>query len=256
MKQVQEFIAKLSPQEKKIAYMAAIFFLLMLLDRLFFGPVMSQLSQFDDEIKEEESIAKRDLRLLAYQDRILKEDKEFSLYYGTKLKTEEEIIAAFLKKVEILATQAGVNLIKVSPADTVQQKGYIEYFANLDCYGPLENFTKFMHAIDTSQDMLRVTKFSITPKKGSEKDVQGNMMVVKVIINFSEKENVTKMTALGFAGGSAKVSAPKVEPEAIPDDARILNPVVAHTRHLIKFGIGILVIVVVVCFGFLLKVRR
>lgn len=193
---IQNFISKLSPQEKKIAYIAIVALVLAILDRVFFGPVMSQLKSLDEQIEQEKNTAKRDLRFLSYKDKIIKEDEAFHVYYDQKFQAEEEIIAAFLKKVEVLASEAKLNLVKVSPAESVAQKGFIEYYANLECHGPLENFVKFMYAIDASAEMLRITKFSVTPKRASEQDVQAAMTVVKIIINPPSNEEIEEINKI------------------------------------------------------------
>jgi len=204
---IQNFISKLSAQEKKIAYITVGFFVLALFDRVFFGPVMSQLKSLDEQIEQEKNMGKRDLRFLSYKNKIIKEDEAFRVYYDQKFQTEEEIIAAFLKKVEVLASESQVNLIKVSPDNSIFQKGFIEYFANLECNGPLENLAKFMHAIDASPEMLRITKFSVTPKKASEQDVQSAITVVKMIINPPSDDEAGEINKL------TNKAKPKTEPE-------------------------------------------
>jgi len=193
---IQNFISKLSVQEKKIAYITVGFLVLALFDRVFFGPVMSQLKSLDEQIEQEKNMAKRDLRFLSYKSKIVKEDEAFRVFYDQKFQTEEEIIAAFLKSVEVLASEAKLNLIKVSPDDSIAQKGFVEYFANLECNGPLENLAKFMHAIDASAEMLRITKFSVTPKRASEQDVQAAMTVAKMIINPPSADEVGEINQI------------------------------------------------------------
>jgi len=219
---IQNFISKLSAQEKRFAYITVGFFVLALFDRVFFGPVMSQLKSLDEQIEQEKNMAKRDLRFLSYKNKIIKEDEAFRVYYDQKFQTEEEIIAAFLKKVEVLASESQVNLIKVSPDDSVAQKGFVEYFANLECNGPLANLAKFMHAIDASPEMLRITKFSVTPKKASEQDVQSAMTVAKMIINppsDDEVGEINKLTSKAKPKTESAEKSPKDKKEPEEDDA-------------------------------------
>ena len=78
---IQQFISKLSDQEKKILYITAGFVLLAILDRVFFGPVMVNLKELDADIRQQENIIKRDLRFLSYKDRILKENETYSVFF-------------------------------------------------------------------------------------------------------------------------------------------------------------------------------
>lgn len=179
---IQEFYSRLSDKEKKVFCAAAAVLLLALMDRLFLSPVLSRLSTLDQAISGEEQNIKRDLRLLAYQERILEEDKASRRFYLKEPKTEEEIIAAFLKRIEILATEAGVNLARVTPADNRPQKGYIKYSANLECSGTLAQVVSFIHLIDTADELLRVERISLSPRRGNSEEITGTMTVAKIVI--------------------------------------------------------------------------
>src|SRR3989338_4832780 len=124
---LQNFFSRLSPQEKRIFYATVILLVVALFDRLFLGPATARLKSLDEEIKEEENVIKSNMRFLSFKDKILKENTTFAHYFVPKAKTEEEIIAAFLKKVEILSSEASVNLIRVNPSDSKQKTGFMEY---------------------------------------------------------------------------------------------------------------------------------
>ena len=184
---INDFYTKLSEQEKKIFYVAVSIVFLMVLDRAFLGPVLSRMKSLDAEIAQQKSVIQRDLRFLSYKDRILKENETLKSYYENETKTVEEIIAVFLKNLEMMATQSKVNLIKVAPTDSKQKKGYIEYYASLECEGFLENLVTFMHAIDTSDDLLKIIKVDMGLKRASGEEILCNMVVAKIIID-SDKE--------------------------------------------------------------------
>ena len=207
---IQNFISKLSPKEKKIGYIAAGFFILAVVDLIFIRPTMEKLKILDDEIKEEENVIKRDLRFLTYKDRILKENQDLNVYFSEGAKTEEEIIADFLKSIEILATESSINLIRVNPQDTKQKKGYIQYFADLECDGKLEDAMKFVHKIDVSNDLLKVVKLNLLPKRASADSVSATMTVMKVIVNASasaEEKELMIQAGSGFSQGSGSGAA-------------------------------------------------
>lgn len=179
----QDFYTKLNDQEKKILYIAIAVVLLMGLDRLFLGPVLSKINSFDEEIEQQKKIAQRDLRFLSYKGRILNENSTLSMYYKNDSETVEEVIASFLKNLEMMATETNVDLIKVTPADSKERKGYLEYFANLECEGLLENIVNFMYAIDTSDDLLKISKINMTLKRASGDEVLVAMVVAKMIVD-------------------------------------------------------------------------
>ena len=203
---INDFFTKLSDQEKKIFYVAIAVVLLMALDRVFLGPVLSRMKSLDVEIAQQKNVIQRDLRFLSYKDRIMKENETLKSYYETKSKTVDEIIAVFLKNLEGMATQSQVNLIKVSPTDSKRKKGYIEYYASLECEGFLENLATFMHAIDTSNDLLKIIKVNMGLKRASGEEILCNMVVAKIIIDsdqqFDVEEERRRQESQGGSGSS------------------------------------------------------
>jgi len=179
---ITDFYSKLTEQEKKIFYVAMAIVLLMVVDRLFLGPSLSKMKAYDIEIEQQKKSIQQDLRFLTYKSRISEDDKALSPYYRNEYKTEEQVIAAFLKKLEMIATEFKINLIKVTPAETKERKGYKEYYANLECEGLLENVASFMHAVDTSQDLLKIVKINFTLKRASGDEVVVAMVVSKMFI--------------------------------------------------------------------------
>lgn len=179
---IQQFISKLSPQEKKILYAFAVVSILALFDHLLLRPAMSQLKSLDVQIQQDESNIKKDMRFLSYKNRILDEEDHFRFYLVKKGLTEEEIIASFLKKIEILATEADVVLIKVSPTESEQKKGYKKYYAVLECSGQLKNVIHFIHLMDSADELMKTTELNMLPKKGAGDEVTTEIKVAKVIL--------------------------------------------------------------------------
>lgn len=179
---IQKFYAKLSEKERAVFNVALFIVLLAFLDRLFFGPVMSKINTIDEEISNQKSSIDRDLRILSYKDKIINDNKAFGKYITENLADDDVINAAFLQTVEKLATQSSVNLIKSTPTERKDHKNSIEYYANVDCTGQLKDVVSFMHAINASEDLLKVATFSMTPKRGAANEVNASLTVVKVVV--------------------------------------------------------------------------
>ena len=172
----------MSEKEKKILYATIVLVTLALLDRLFLGPVSDRVRLIDEEIKQQEVIIQRDARFLNYKDKILQESKDFEKYFIEKTPDADVINAEFLSIIEKLATQSNIVLAKSNPSKAKEHKQFIEYAAELECSGELTNVISFMHAINTTEDLLKVSKFNMTPKKGTENDVTVAMTIVKLLI--------------------------------------------------------------------------
>ena len=179
----QRFYAKLTEKEKKIFYAAAGFIILTVFDFLFMQPVASKIKKIDSEIKEKTETIKRDVRILSYKDKILKEQDDFRVYGTGEDAVEEEVIAGFLKTVEKLVTESKVNLIKLNPGEIKPKKGFREYYATLECEGPWEDMVTFMHKIETTNELLKIVKVNISGKKTSPDQVSASMTLLKLIID-------------------------------------------------------------------------
>jgi Tfp pilus assembly protein PilO len=162
---INKFIAGLNDNQKKLLVIAMVIVVAALLDRLFIGPTMSHLSAIEEDIAKEEVTIKQDIRFLGYKDRIVQESNEIAPYLTTNMSTDEEMIAAFLKKIENLAAQTKVNLIKINPAAGEQDAEYWKYQADLECSGNLGDVISFMHAVNSDTDLMKVDKFNFSGKK-------------------------------------------------------------------------------------------
>lgn len=180
---IQKFYSKLSEKEKKVFYIASGIVILALFDMLFLRPVTSKLKDIDIEILTRENDIKRDLRFLSYQPRIMKEKEVISSYYQGEIKNPDQIKAEFLQKIEKLATEAKVNLNKLAPSGEKEKKGYISYYAELDCTAALENIVKFIHSMDSTHELLKVVKVTMNGGKPGAKEVSVSMTIVKIILD-------------------------------------------------------------------------
>ncbi len=182
---VDKILNQLSPLGKKIFYAAIILSVLAIIDRLFFGPVTHRIEVLKKEIQEQEQGVKRDLRVLSYKPKILKEIQTVRNFYSNEIESDEKIIANFLKEIERLATKSNVNVIKVSPSEDKQKKVYIEYQANLECSGQLEDVIRFIYSIDSSDSLLKVVHLNMIPKPTGPKEVNASMTIAKIIVESS-----------------------------------------------------------------------
>lgn len=172
----------MSEKEKKVLYIAVVLVTLALLDRLFLAPASEKVKAIDEEIKQQEIVIQRDARFLGYKDKILKESQDFEKYFSAKTADNDVVNAEFLSTIEKLATQFNVVLAKSNPSKVNVNKQFIEYTAELECSGEMKNIISFMHAINSTEDLLKITKFNMTPKKGTEQEVIVAMTISKLLI--------------------------------------------------------------------------
>ena len=204
---INKFISGLSPIERRILTAASLFVLLALFDRLLIGPSLGRLRDIDDSIVKQETTIRQNMMYLAHRDRIQKEAAVYNDFYAKDVRAEEEIIAEFLKRMELMATQSQVELSKVAPAGQDYQKDYIKYLVTLDCSGKLENIANFVYSINNARELLRVEKMNIN---GNSKDVE------KVLANLTISRLIIGVDPSMDAKALVKTKGPAAESAAVP----------------------------------------
>ncbi len=179
---ITKFISSLSSTGKKLFAIAFVIVAIALFDRLLISPTLSRMSAIDRDIEKETNSIKQDLRFLNYKQKINSESKAYEPYLSTKVLSEEEIISAFLKNIEVLAKKGNVTVAKVTPSTGNKEKEYVKYTADLECSGSLSDVVTFIHLIDTSEELMKVVKFSFSSKKADSDEIKAVMTIHKVVI--------------------------------------------------------------------------
>ena len=114
---IEEIFSKLSGKSRILFIVAATFVALALMDRLMVGPFTSQMETLAAEGKAQKESLRRSKRVVSFREGILQEYAKYSTYLDTGEMTQEQIIAALLKKIETLATQQSVTVTNTRPGD-------------------------------------------------------------------------------------------------------------------------------------------
>ena len=182
MNEITKFISGLNDNQKKLLVIAVVIVMAALFDRLLIAPTMSRLSSIEEDIAKEEATIKQDMRLLGYKDRIVQESNEIDPYLTKNKLTDDEMIAAFLNKIQNLASQSKVSLIKINPATGEQDEEYWKYQADLECSGNLADVISFMHSINSDTDLMKVDKFDFSGKKSDTDEIKATMTIEKIVV--------------------------------------------------------------------------
>ena len=209
-----KFISGLSPNEKKMLGIASLFVLLALFFRLLLAPSISRMKELDENIAKEEDVIRQNMRFLGYRERIVKEASAFNDYYTQDVRTEDEIIADFLKKLELMGTRSKVELSKISPAAQEYQKHYVKYLVTMECSGKLEDVTSFLYTINNSRELIRVEKMTLSGNARTAGTVQASLTVSRMIVG---ADPAVDPKSLVRVREEAKPQAPKAE---VPTDAK------------------------------------
>ncbi|HOW59978.1 MAG TPA: hypothetical protein PLO78_09680 [Candidatus Omnitrophota bacterium] len=160
---------KLSGPGRILFIVTVVFVMMALMDRLMIGPYMSQMQYMEAETKAQRESIKRSKRIIAFRDSISQEYAKYSTYLDSGEMTQEQIIAALLKKIETLAGQQSVTVTNIRPGDVEEKPIYRVYKTSIDCEGKLGNILSFINLLEQSDYLFQVERYTMGPKsKGSD----------------------------------------------------------------------------------------
>lgn len=166
---IEEIFSKLEGNGRILFIVAAIFIALAVTDRLMIGPFTSQMNYMKAESKAQQESLRRSKRVVSFRDGILEEYSKYSTYLDTGEMSQEEIIAALLKKIETLASQQSVTVTNVRPGDVEEKPNFKVYKTSIDCEGRLGNVLSFINLLEQSDYLFQVERYTMGPKsKGSD----------------------------------------------------------------------------------------
>jgi len=178
---LQKIFTRLSKRERFVLYIAGFLITLTFLDRLIIEPIFSKMYELDQEIRQRESVIRRNALILAQKDRILSELTKYNSFSGTS-KSEEEEVTSFLKEIETLANKSSVYLVDMKPAGLKDMGSSKKYTINLNCEAQMEQLTDFMYNIENSNSLLTIEKYQISPKSKESSVAKCSLSISKVVI--------------------------------------------------------------------------
>jgi hypothetical protein len=181
MQKFYAFFSHLSKRERLIFYIALGIISLTIVDRLIVHPVLSKMNSLDEEIQQEKSRIKRDLHILGQEERIVEESKKFAKYSIQDLSVEE-VTTHLLKEIGSLASKTSVYLIDIKPTGVKEEGAYRIYLVNLTCEAQLEQVMSFMYSIESSDSLLKIDKYNISPKSEESSIARCSMTISKTAI--------------------------------------------------------------------------
>ena len=178
---IYKILSGLSKRERFIFYGAIFFISLTFLDRLAISPILSNMQEVNTEIKEKESGIGRNLHILAYKEKILKESRKYAHFFGV-VESEDEEMASLLKEIESLANKASVYLVDIKPGGVEPEQEYYKYFVKLTCESQMEQLIDFMYFIESSDNLLFIDKYRISPKSRGSSVAVCSISVFKIAV--------------------------------------------------------------------------
>jgi len=105
--------------------------------------------------------------------------------YADNLKikgSNEEAQAAVLQEIESIARTAGISLTNIVPSNLEDKGFYRKFQVRLELESNILSLSRFLYEIKKSQQLLGVTKLSISAKSGSTDLLRCSLDLIKIFV--------------------------------------------------------------------------
>jgi len=174
-------LSRLSKREKFILYGAVLIVSLTALDRLIINPISSKIEALNKQIQEKDAGIKKDLCILAQKERILAEKAKYTSFLSSSASEEEEM-TSILKEVEALAGKSSVYIVDMKPVGLKKSGSSEKYLINVNCEAQMEQLTEFIYNIESSDKLLSIEKYQISPKSKESSLAKCGMSIAKIVV--------------------------------------------------------------------------
>jgi len=180
-KKLTEMVKRFSKREKLLLYGAAAFIAFTSFDRLIIGPLSSRMAVLDQQISTKEAGIKKNLRILALKDQIKAESLKYTPMVN-KIEFTDQDVSVLLKTVENIASKSSVNVLNIKPQGKKELSGLKTYLVSLSCEALTKDIIEFAYDLESSSQLLLITKFQMSPKAKGSQTISCSMSIHKVIM--------------------------------------------------------------------------
>ena len=179
---IAKFYEKLSKRERTLFFGCGAAIFLLLMDSLVLGPILTKLKILDAEIQAKSDTIRRNFRVLSFRESIVKEAKDYSAYFDSGQKTQEETLSDILREIENMASRNSVTISSIRPGDLADSPLSKIYSTTLECEGALKGVLQFMRDLEQSTYLFQVKAYQFAPKTKTGEIIKCSMAIAKNII--------------------------------------------------------------------------
>jgi hypothetical protein len=180
LQKISAILMRLPKRQRVFLYVAVSFVSLFVLDRLIIRPIYLKILSLERAISERITGIKKNMRILALKNEILSESAQYAPYlHGIEFGEQE--VASLLKEVESLANKSSVSIIDIKPQGVREFGSAKAYLINLICEAQMEPLIGFMYDIESSNNLLLISKFQINQKSRESSIASATMTIYKVM---------------------------------------------------------------------------
>jgi len=115
-------------------------------------------------------------KLLGMKEAITAEYNNYEGYIKP-VRSEEEEMASMLKAIESIARKNGISITNIRPQPVKARTFYKEFIFEINAEADIGNISKFIYELQTSENLLRVTKLTLTTSYAKTRTLKAVMEV-------------------------------------------------------------------------------
>ncbi len=181
LEEIRKIISRLAKREKMVLYTAVAVLSITVMDRGIISPFLSKIKSLDTDIQKKEKEIKNALHVLGLKNRISAEIVQYASYIGGA-QSEEEHVTLLLKEIEIIASKSSVYLVDMKPAGAKNTAACVKYMVTVNIESAMDKLIDFMYAIESSNKLLTVQKYQVSPKNQDSNVAKCSMTIFKTVI--------------------------------------------------------------------------
>jgi Tfp pilus assembly protein PilO len=181
LKAINSFISQRTPSEKTLLFVTVAICMIAIIYLGFINPSLNKIKELDIAIELEKESVQNDLNFVAYRPAVEAERALITKYFAT-LKDENKLNSFLQKTLQEIEQETNVNLVKKNPDVPRRDEYFTEYIVNVDCVGEFKDVVAFMHKVNNSDELLKILKYRLVPKRGSEDQMTVSMTIAKMVI--------------------------------------------------------------------------
>lgn len=141
-------------------------------------PAFAKSNALSKQVQIKRRMIEERLYLLNEREEVEKEMVKFTKY-GPRGLSEEEETAYFLKEIEDIAKRSSVQIIDLKPYSAKKSGSLAEYRIEIEIESPINQLVTFIYNLQSSDGLLRTSKFRINPKEGNPSLLKGYITITK-----------------------------------------------------------------------------
>lgn len=201
------FLKNLNKRERLIAGMTAVMAVTALLYSCVLEPALIRWLSLKNEISSRQNVLSKDQRLSLMHEKIASEYANFSKYVelhdlndcqekwsgipparraGCGMNSAQGLdtgMADTMSLIETTSRKDNCTIVNMKPLGGKREVSYKENLIEVTAEAPMDALSRFMYDIESSNNaMVRIKRFSLTPKPGQAGVLRGILIISKILI--------------------------------------------------------------------------